>query len=127
MIYDLTEDLTKSLEGMLEPETKEEELGTAQVRQVFKVSKIGLVAGCLVTDGVIQRGANMRVIRDDVVVVEDRKIESLRRIKDDAREVRIGTECGIKLVGFDDLKVDDRLVCYNTISVSRKLEKTTSV
>lgn len=127
VIYDLTEDLTKSLEGMLEPETKEEELGTAQVRQVFKVSKIGSVAGCLVTEGVVQRGANMRVIRDDVVVVEDRKIESLRRIKDDAREVRVGTECGIKLVGFDDLKVDDRLVCYNTISVSRKLEKTTSV
>jgi len=126
VIYDLTEDLTKALEGMLDPETREEELGTAEVRQMFKVSKIGLVAGCLVAEGVVQRGANVRVIRDDVVVTDNRKIESLRRIKDDAKEVRVGTECGIKLLGFDDLKVDDRLVCYNTISVSRKLIKTAS-
>ena len=96
-------------------------MGTAEVRQLFKVSKVGLIAGCLVADGAIQRGAHMRVVRDDVVVVDGRKIESLRRVKEDVREVRAGTECGIRLVGFEDLKVDDRLVCYNVISVSRKL------
>lgn len=121
VIYELTEDLTKSLEGMLEPETKEEELGAAEVRQVFKVSKIGMVAGCLVTDGSVQRGAKMRVVRDDVVVTEGRTIESLRRVKEDVKEVRAGTECGIKLGGFDDVKVGDRLVCYKTVSISRKL------
>lgn len=125
VIYDLTEDLTKALEGMLEPETKENELGTVEVRQLFKVSKVGLIAGCLVTEGLVQRGASVRVVRDDVVVAQDRKIESLRRVKEDVREVRAGTECGIKLLGFDDLKVDDRLVCYNTVSVSRKLGPTT--
>lgn len=123
VIYDLTENLTKALEGMLEPETKEKQLGTAQVRQVFKVSKVGMVAGCLVTEGVIQRGAKMRVIRDDVIVADDRRLDSLRRVKEDAREVRSGTECGIKLMGFDDVKIDDQLVCYNTISVSRKLKR----
>ncbi len=121
VIYDLTEDLTKALEGMLEPETKEQELGVAEVRQLFKVSKVGLVAGCLATEGMIQRTASVRVVRDDVVVAQDRKIESLRRVKEDVREVRAGTECGIKLLGFDDLKVDDKLVCYNTVTVSRKL------
>jgi len=121
VIYDLTEDLTKALEGMLEPEIREEQIGTAEVRQVFKVSKIGLVAGCLASEGAIRRGAIIRVVRDDVVVVEGRQIESLRRVKDDVKEVRAGTECGIKIAGFDDLKVDDRLICYNTIKVSRKL------
>ena len=123
VIYDLIEDLTKSLEGMLEPETKEQLLGAAEVRQLFKVSKVGLVAGCLVIEGMIQRTAKMRVVRDDVVVADDRKIESLRRVKEDAREVRTGTECGIKLAGFDDLKVGDKLVCYSTLSVSRKLQR----
>ena len=121
VIYELTEDLTKSLEGMLEPDIKEEELGAAEVRQVFKVSKVGMVAGCLATEGTIQRSAKMRVIRDDVVVTEGRAIESLKRVKEDAKEVRAGTECGIKLTGFDDVKIGDRLVCYKTISVSRKL------
>ncbi len=122
VIYDLTEDLTKSLEGMLEPESKEEQLGVAEVRQVFKVSKVGQVAGCLVAEGVVQRGAQMRVIRDDVVITDDRKIESLRRVKEDVKEVRSGTECGIKLAGFDDVKVGDQLVCYKTVLVSRTLQ-----
>jgi len=121
VIYELIEDLTQSLEGMLEPDIKEEELGAAEVRQVFKVSKVGMVAGCLATNGMIQRSAKIRVIRDDVVVTEARAIESLKRVKEDAKEVRAGTECGIKLAGFDDVKIGDRLVCYKTISVSRKL------
>ncbi len=122
IIYELIDDLTKSLEGLLEPEVKEQQLGVAEVRELFKVSKVGLVAGCQVAEGMIQRSAKMRVIRDDVVVADGRQIESLRRVKEDAKEVRAGTECGIKLVGYEDLKVDDRLVCYNTINVSRKLK-----
>ena len=122
VIYDLTADLTKSLEGMLEPERKEQQLGMAEVRQVFKVSKIGMVAGCLVTEGVAQRGAKVRVVRDDVVVVDERTIDSLRRVKEDAKEVKAGTECGVKLAGFDDVKNDDKLIFYKTIEVSRKLE-----
>ena len=122
IIYDVTDDVKKALEGMLEPERKEEELGTAEVRQVFKVSKVGNVAGCLVTDGVIQRGAKMRVVRDGTVVTDNRAIDTLRRVKDDVREVRAGTECGIRIDGFDDLKAGDTLVCYNVIEVKRTLD-----
>ncbi len=121
VIYDLTENLTKALEGLLEPEIKEEQLGVAEVRQVFKISKLGMVAGCLVVEGAMRRDAKVRVVRDDVVVTEGRAMESLRRVKDDAKEVRSGTECGIRLIGFDDIKPDDKLVCYNVIKITRKL------
>lgn len=122
IIYELTDELKKALEGLLEPEKREEEVGTAEVREVFRISKVGAVAGCLVTDGTIQRNSKIRVIRDSVVVTEDRNIDSLRRVKEDAREVRAGLECGIRLQGFDDLKPGDRLVCYNTKTFARKLE-----
>ncbi len=122
VIYEITDDIKKSLEGMLEPERKETELGSAEVRATFKVSKIGTVAGCLVTSGVIQRGAKMRLVRDGVVITENREIDSLKRVKDDAREVRQGTECGIRLAGFDDVKPGDRLVCYQVTEVKRTLD-----
>lgn len=122
VIYELIDSLKRALEGMLEPETKEQTLGTLEVRQVFKITKLGQVAGCLVVDGMVQRNAKMRLIRDDVVVTENREIESLRRVKDDAKEVRAGTECGVRLVGFDDVKPGDQLVCYQTIHVPRTLE-----
>jgi translation initiation factor IF-2 len=121
VIYDVTDNVKKALEGMLEPERKEEQVGIAEVRQTFKITKLGMVAGCLVTDGTIQRSARMRVVRDGVVVTDNREIDSLRRVKEDVREVRAGTECGIKLVNFDDLKPGDQLVCYNTITIERKL------
>ena len=121
VIYDVIDNLTKALEGLLEPETKEETLGTAEVRQIFKISKLGMVAGCLVTDGSIQRGGKMRLERDGVVVTENRNLESLRRVKDDAKEVRAGTECGIRLEGFDDVKPGDILTCYNVVKIKRKL------
>ena len=123
IIYECTDDVKKSLEGMLTPEVKEEILGEAEVREVFKIKKVGTIAGCLVTSGTIMRSASkMRLIRDDVVITEKRDIDSLRRVKDDAKEVRMGTECGIRLVGFDDIKPGDRLVCYKVIEVKRKLE-----
>jgi translation initiation factor IF-2 len=121
IIYDLTDDIRKALEGLLTPETKEKELGQAEVRQVFKVSKVGSVAGCLVTEGVVQRSARMRLVRNGVIVTDNREIESLRRVKEDAREVRAGTECGIRLTGFEDIKVGDTLVCFEQVTVARKL------
>ncbi|MCX5659004.1 MAG: translation initiation factor IF-2, partial [Planctomycetota bacterium] len=122
IIYEITDEITKSLEGLLEPERREEELGVAEVREVFRISKVGAIAGCMVVSGTLQRSGRMRVVRDGAVVTDNRPVDSLRRIKDDVKEVRTGMECGVKIAGFDDLKPGDRLVCYNTITVARKLE-----
>lgn len=122
IIYEVTDEVKKSLEGMLEPEKKEEQFGEAEVREVFKVSKVGSVAGCLVTDGVIRKDGKARVVRGGVVVTDNRNIESLKRVKDDAKEVRAGTECGIKIAGFDDVKNGDTIVCYKVVEVKRKLD-----
>jgi translation initiation factor IF-2 len=121
VIYDLVDEVKASMEGLLAPETREIRVGQAEVREVFRVSKIGFIAGCLVTEGVVRRGAKMRVVRDDVVVTDERSIESLRRVKDDVREVRAGTECGIRLAGFDDVKAGDKLVCYDVEKIKRTL------
>ncbi len=96
-------------------------LGHAEVRQVFKVSKVGMIAGCYVTDGVIERNAQIRVTRDDIVVEKDRRLEQLKRFKDDAKEVRAGQECGMRIDGYDDIKVGDVLECYKTLEVRRSL------
>ncbi|MCC5830054.1 MAG: translation initiation factor IF-2 [Phycisphaeraceae bacterium] len=122
VIYDLINDVKASLEGMLAPEIKEEILGQAEVRQTFRVSKVGNVAGCLVIDGVAQRGCKVRVERDGIVVTDRREVDSLKRVKDDAREVRAGTECGIHIAGFDDVKPGDTITFYRIIEVKRKLE-----
>lgn len=122
IIYEVTDEITKALEGLLEPETREHEIGVADVREVFKISKVGSVAGCLVSSGIIQRTAKVRVIRDDIVVIDNRSIESLRRVKDEAKEVRTGTECGIRIQGFDDLKPGDKLMCYRIESIARTLD-----
>jgi len=122
VIYDVTDDVNKALEGMLTPETKEDILGQAQVKQVFKIGKVGMIAGCVVTEGTFQKASKARVERDGVVVTENREVESLRRVKDDAKEVRSGTECGIRLKGFDDLKPGDVIVSYKVKQVKRTLE-----
>ncbi|MCC6679409.1 MAG: translation initiation factor IF-2 [Phycisphaeraceae bacterium] len=121
VIYDVSDDVKKALEGMLEPEKKEEQIGEAEVREVFRVSKVGAVAGCLVVEGTMRKDGKARVVRDSVVVTDNRPIDSLRRIKDDVREVRSGLECGIKITGFDDIKTGDRIVCYKVVEVKRKL------
>jgi translation initiation factor IF-2 len=110
------------LEGMLSPEVKEEVLGQAEVKQVFKIGKLGMIAGCIVTEGTFQKSGLGRLERDGIVVTDNREIESLRRVKDDAKEVRSGTECGIRLKGFDDIKPGDTIVCYKVKEVKRKLE-----
>ena len=121
VIYDITDDLKKAAEGLLAPELREEVLGHADVRQVFKISRVGSVAGCYVTDGVVQREAFIRVTRNGVVIEHDRKLSQLKRVKDDAKEVRAGTECGMKIDGYDDIKEGDVLECYKKIEVKRTL------
>jgi translation initiation factor IF-2 len=121
VIYDLVDDVTKAASGLLAPEVKLEVLGHAEVRQVFKISKVGMIAGCYVTDGVIERNAQIRVTRNGIVVEKDRRLEQLKRFKDDAKEVRSGNECGMKIVGYDDIKEGDVLECYRTTTVSRSM------
>jgi len=121
VIYDLVEDVTKAASGLLAPEIKLEVLGHAEVRQVFKISKVGMIAGCYVTDGVIERNAQIRVTRGGIVIEKDRRLEQLKRFKDDAKEVRAGNECGMKIVGYDDIKEGDVLECYRTTTVSRSI------
>jgi translation initiation factor IF-2 len=120
VIYQLTEDIEQALVGMLKPIEKEETLGEAQVRALFKVSRLGTIAGCMVTSGLIRRGAQVRVVRDGTVIHET-TVSQLRRFKDDAREVTEGFECGILLDGFNDVKEGDVLEAYET----REIERTT--
>ena len=121
VIYHITEDIRKAAEGLLEPELRQEVLGHAEVRQVFKVSKVGAIAGCYVTDGKIERDALVRVTRGDIVVENDRRLSQLKRFKDDAKDVRSGMECGMKIDGYDDIKEGDILECYKNIEVKRTL------
>ena len=120
IIYQVTDDLKKALEGMLAPERREMELGRAIVQRTFSISRLGVIAGCRVIAGVIARNGRLRVIRDSRVIGEY-GIESLKREKDDAREVRDGLECGIKLAGFNDVKEGDILECYRIEEVARTL------
>ncbi len=123
VIYDLTDDVKKGLEGMLTPESREEEVGQAQVKEVFRIGGIGAVAGCLVTEGSAQRsGVKARVSRDGVVVTDNRDVESLRRVKDEVREVRAGTECGVRIQNFDDIKSGDTITFYKVQEVARTLD-----
>ncbi len=119
VIYDITDDVEKAAKGMLEPEHRLEVLGHAEVRQVFRISKVGMVAGCYVTDGVIERNSQIRVTRGGIVVEKDRRLEQLKRFKDDAREVKAGMECGMKIDGYDDIKEGDILECYKSVEVAR--------
>ncbi|MEX2572914.1 MAG: translation initiation factor IF-2, partial [Balneolaceae bacterium] len=121
VIYDAVDEVRDALEGMLSPEISEQMLGVAQVREIFRVSKIGTIAGCYVTDGKINRNEPIRVIRDGVVIFDGR-IDSLKRFKDDVKEVQSGYECGISIVGYNDLKVDDEIECYEIVEEKRKLE-----
>lgn len=122
VIYHIVDDIKKAVEGLLSPDIRQEVLGHAEVREVFKVSKVGSIAGCFVTDGIVQRDALVRVTRDGVVVENDRKLEQLKRFKDDAKEVRANMECGMKIHGYDDIKSGDVLECYKKIEVARTLD-----
>ena len=121
VIYRITEDLQKSMVGLLEPEETENSLGRAVVRTTFKISRIGTVAGCYISSGYVNKNARVRLIRDNIVLKDSLSIESLKHFKDDVREVKAGLECGIKIAGFDDLKVDDVLEFYEIVKVARTI------
>ena len=118
VIYQLTDEIQQALVGMLSPVQTEETLGEAEVRALFRVSRLGTIAGCMVTSGVIRRNAQVRVVRDGTVIY-DTSIAQLKRFKDDAREVSEGFECGILLDGFNDVKEGDILEAYETRQVER--------
>jgi translation initiation factor IF-2 len=121
IIYRITEDLKKAMVGLLDPEKQEKVLGRVQVRNTFKITGVGTVAGCYVTSGVVTKSAKVRLTRSNIVVKDDLKIESLKHFKDDAREVKTGFECGIRLASYDDVKVDDVFEVYEVIEVARTL------
>ncbi len=124
VIYEAVDDITAALEGMLSPEKRETIEGTAEVREVFKVSKVGTIAGCYVSDGRIDRKGHARLIRDGIVVY-DGAISSLKRFKDDVKEVRESFECGIGIANFNDIKVGDVIECYTVEEVARTLASST--
>jgi translation initiation factor IF-2 len=120
IIYDAVEEIKAALSGMLAPERKESVLGLVEVRQVFRISKIGTVAGCYVQEGLVKRSAQVRVLRDNVVI-HTGEIESLKRFKDDVREVKAGFECGISLKNFSDIKEKDQFEVFEVLEVARTL------
>jgi translation initiation factor IF-2 len=122
IIYKAVEEIQQALEGMLKPDTKEEVIASVEVRNTFKVPKVGTVAGCYVLTGTVKRSASVNVIREGIVI-HTGKIASLRRFKDDAREVAAGYECGMGLEGFDDIQVNDQFEVFEIVEVARKLIK----
>jgi translation initiation factor IF-2 len=121
IIYEAIDDVKQMMTGMLQPEIKEQIVGVAQVREVFRSSKFGVVAGCLVTEGFVRRNNPIRVLRDNVVIFEG-ALESLRRFKDDVSEVRAGTECGIGVKNYQDVRVGDQIECFARVEVARTLQ-----
>ena len=111
VIYHAIEDVEAAMKGMLDPEFEEKVIGNAEIRQTFKVSNVGTIAGCYVTNGKVSRNAGIRIIRDNVVI-HDGKLISLKRFKDDAKEVAAGYECGIQIENFNDIKEGDILEVY---------------
>jgi translation initiation factor IF-2 len=120
IIYEAIDDVRQMLSGMLQPEIKESIVGVAQVRDVFRSSKFGVVAGCLVTEGAVKRNNPIRVLRENVVIFEG-ALESLRRFKDDVNEVRAGVECGIGVKNYQDVRAGDQIECYSRVEIARTL------
>jgi translation initiation factor IF-2 len=120
IIYDAVDEIKAALTGMLSPERKESTLGLVEIRQVFRISKVGAVAGCYVLEGLIRRSSKLRLLRDNVVIHEG-ELDSLKRFKDDVREVKAGFECGLSLKNFNDIKEGDQLEIYEVVEVARSL------
>ncbi len=120
IIYEAVDDVKAALSGMLTPERKENQLGVVEIREVYKISKVGTVAGCYVLEGIVRRGARIRVLRDSVVI-HDGELDSLKRFKDDVREVKAGFECGLSIKNFNDLQQKDQLEVYEVVEVARTL------
>ncbi|MEY4724969.1 MAG: translation initiation factor, partial [Pseudomonadota bacterium] len=120
IIYDAVDDVKNAMQGMLAPEKKEVALGLVEIRQVFKVSRLGNIAGCMVLEGLIRRGARIRLLRENVVIWEG-ELDSLKRFKDDAKEVKEGFECGLTLKGYDDIQEGDQLEVFEIQEIARTL------
>jgi translation initiation factor IF-2 len=120
IIYDLVDDVKKAMSGLLAPTLRETMLGNAQILEIFNISKVGKVAGCRVTDGTVERGANVRLIRDNVVVHEG-KLSTLKRFKDEVKEVQAGQECGMAFENYGDMRVGDVIECYRVETIQRSL------
>jgi translation initiation factor IF-2 len=120
IIYDLVDDVKKAMSGLLAPTLRETMLGNALILEVFNISKVGKVAGCRVTDGTVERGANVRLIRDNVVVHEG-KLSTLKRFKDEVKEVQSGQECGMAFENYGDMRVGDVIECYRVETIQRSL------
>jgi translation initiation factor IF-2 len=120
IIYNLVDDVKAAMSGLLTPERRETMLGNALILEIFNVSKVGKVAGCRITDGKVERGANVRLIRDNVVIHEG-KLSQLKRVKDDVREVLAGQECGMAFENYQDMRQGDVIECYRVETVQRSL------
>jgi translation initiation factor IF-2 len=120
IIYDAVDDVKAAINGMLTPERKESVIGTVEVRNVFRISKVGTVAGCMVTDGLVRRGSSVRLVRGGVVI-HTGELDSLKRFKEDVREVKSGFECGLSLKNFNDVQVGDQLEAFEVVEVARTL------
>jgi len=120
IIYDAVDEIKAAMSGMLTPDKKEEIIGNAEIRQVFRVSKIGSIAGCMVTSGLVRRSARLRLLRDNVVIFTG-ELESLKRFKDDVREVKEGFECGLNIKGYNDIAEGDQLEFFEIKEVARSL------
>lgn len=120
IIYEAVDDVKAAMSGLLSPEKRENALGLAEIRQVFRITKVGAVAGCYVLDGMLKRSARVRVLRENVVV-HDGELDSLKRFKDDVKEVKAGFECGLNLKNFNDIQEGDQLECYEVVEVARTL------
>jgi translation initiation factor IF-2 len=118
IIYEAIDDIKAAMTGLLKPEIKEQIMGLAEVREVFRSSKFGTVAGCLVVEGFNKRGNPVRVLRDNVVIHQG-ELDSLRRFKDEAGEVRAGTECGIGVRNYNDIRAGDQIECFARVEVAR--------
>jgi len=120
IIYDAVDELKAAMSGMLTPDKREEVIGLAEIRQVFRISKIGAIAGCMVTNGVVRRNARLRLLRDNVVIFTG-ELESLKRFKDDVREVKESFECGLNLKGYNDINEGDQLEFFEIKEVARTI------
>jgi translation initiation factor IF-2 len=120
IIYEAVDEVKAAMSGMLAPDKKENILGLVDIRQVYRISKIGSVAGCYVLEGLVRRGAQVRLLRDSVVI-HSGELDSLKRFKDDVREVKAGFECGLSLKGYDDIQVGDQLEVFEVVEVARTL------
>jgi translation initiation factor IF-2 len=120
IIYEAVDDVKAALTGLLSPEKKENIIGLVEIRQVFRISKVGSVAGCYVLEGQVRRGSQVRLIRDGVVV-HSGELDSLKRFKDDVREVKAGFECGLSLRNYEDIREGDQLEVFEVVEVARTL------